>query len=97
MEYVRKEKSYLARHNRHASRAITAQIKSAISLIARYPQAGPIVSPVDDVRRFVSAPYHFDYTILQDVIFIVAIRHGRQSLHDLEKDDGSDLVDPDLP
>jgi plasmid stabilization system protein ParE len=95
MEYVRKEKSYLARHNRHASRAITAQIKNAIALIAEYPQAGAIVSPVDAVRRFVSAPYHLDYTIGADAIFIVAIRHGRQSLQDLEKDDGSELVGPD--
>lgn len=84
--FIRKEKSYLARNNRRAAAAVSVQMKKAIALIAEYPKAGPVAAPVDGIRRFVSAPYHLDYQELDDMVLIVAIRHGRQRLSDLDKD-----------
>lgn len=87
IRYVKREKDYLSIHSRRASLAFSEQVKKAIRLIGRYSEVGTNVAPVEGVRRWVSAPYHFDYVIQGDRILIVSILHARQGPADLEKDE----------
>lgn len=87
VRYIRKEKDYLALLNPRASVAFTAQVRRTIRLLAEHPFAGSAVAPVKGVRRLVSAPYHFDYVVEGDTVFVVSVLHARQGPAELEKDD----------
>lgn len=87
VRYIRKEKDYLALLNPRASLAFTAQVGKTLRLLADYPFAGSAVAPVKGVRRLVSPPYHFDYVIKDDTVFVVSVQHARQGPAELEKDD----------
>lgn len=84
---IRREKSYLSVHSRRASLAFSEQVKKAVRLIGRYPDIGTTVAPVKGVRRWVSAPYHFDYVVETDRIVIVSVMHARQGPADIDWDD----------
>jgi plasmid stabilization system protein ParE len=65
---------------------LSDQIRRATRLIGEHPHVGVVVAPVEGVRRFVSSPYHLDYVIGPNEIFVVSILHARQGPADLEKD-----------
>jgi plasmid stabilization system protein ParE len=85
-QQVLKEKQYLAVHSRWASIDFTAKIRRALRLIAAHPEIGSMVGPIDEVRRFVLAPYHVHYVVRKTGIVIVSVWHGRQIRQDLESD-----------
>lgn len=87
VRYIRKEKDYLALVNPRASLAFTAQVRKTLRLLAEYPFSGSAVAPVKGVRRLVSVPYHFDYFIQGQTVFVVSVLHARQGPAELEKDD----------
>ncbi len=87
IRYVERERHYLAQFGRRTAVAFSDQIKKAARLIGDHPHVGVAVAPADNVRRFVSAPYHLDYVVQVDRIMIISVMHGRQGPADLEKDD----------
>jgi plasmid stabilization system protein ParE len=91
--FLRSEQAYIARFNKRAAKATVAQIGNAAKMLAEYPAAGAVLTPVPGVRRYVSAPYQIDYVIAGDAVVIVAIRHGRQN-PSMEIDDDADFEEP---
>ncbi|MGF9692903.1 type II toxin-antitoxin system RelE/ParE family toxin [Rhizobium sp. 0TCS1.26] len=83
---VLKEKQYLEAHSRWASLDFSAKIKRASRLLASHPEAGAVVGPVEQVRRYVLAPYHIHYVVRRTGIVIISVWHGRQLRQELESD-----------
>ena len=79
MACLKAEQAYLGRFDKRAARATVRQIRKAAEIIGDYPQSGQAVPIVPGVRRYVSPPYVIDYTEIDGVIIVVAIRHGRQN------------------
>ena len=62
-------------------------------MLAGYPQAGVLVSPLPGRRTYVAGHYIIAYRVEPDAILISSIRHGRQQTPDLDKTDGPDIPD----
>ena len=93
-QYLRQEHAYLARFNKTAAKMIVHQIRQSAKMLAEYPAAGLVIAPISGVRRYVNVPYHLDYVVMDDVVLIVAIRHGRQQEATIDLDE-DELEDPD--
>lgn len=94
-EFIRTEKSYLARFNKRAAADISRQFRYVARTLSDYPKAGIPVMARGDVRRFVTPPYIIEYEIHPTEVVILLIRHGRQQSPDIDKDDSPEGITSD--
>jgi plasmid stabilization system protein ParE len=90
-EYIEAERLYLRRFDRRAASAVTKKMRNGIALLRRFPEAGYVLETMSDVRRFAVPPYLIDYTIIDGIISVLLIRHGRQDDPVADTDDLGDF------
>lgn len=90
-DYIEAERHYLRRFDRRAASALTKKMQNAIALLRRFPEAGYVLATMSGVRRFAMPPYLIDYTIVDETIVVLVVRHGRQDDPESETDALSDF------
>jgi plasmid stabilization system protein ParE len=90
--YLRAEAHYLRRHSRRAAKAFVLRMQEARTNLARFPDigVGSARLPVPGARRLIVGDYVLDYDYSDDVVTVLAIRHGRQQPSDIEPDEDFD-------
>jgi toxin ParE1/3/4 len=76
--WLKKEISYLSERNPAAAQRISAAFVAAWDRIARFPEIGP-KADLPATRRVVVGAYIVTIRVVDEVVEIVAIRHGRQA------------------
>ena len=76
---------YIDRHNKAGARNVVAAIKKTADLLGAYPGAGR-ATDIANVRviPLVTYPYLLYYTIKDDTVVIIHVRHGLRELPDVE-------------
>lgn len=70
----------IAKDNPTAAREIIEKILDGIQQLTRYPRSGR-TGLVKDTRELVVGPYVITYRIVDDVIDIASVIHGRRKRH----------------
>jgi plasmid stabilization system protein ParE len=90
--YLRAEANYLRSHSPNAARAFLAAILEARRNLTSFPDIGSARGrlPIPGARTLVVGAYLLDYVLVDDVIQIVSVRHGRQQslTPEVEDDEG---------
>lgn len=91
-DYLRAEAHYLRQHSRRAAEAFVMRMQEARANLARFPDIGLGSGrlPVPGARRLIVGDYVLDYELSDDIITVLAIRHGRQQPPDIEPDEDFD-------
>ncbi len=91
------ETSYLLRRKPSSARGFSRLVKRARETLATFGEAGNATHglQVAGGLTLVIGDDLFDYTREDDIVNIIAIRHGRMSQAKPDLDDGNDL-DPDI-
>lgn len=92
-EYVKREAHYLRSANPSAARQFSDHLKQLTVKLGRFPKMGKRNDelPYQGVFRFVMGAYLVDYTLSDDEVFILAIRHGRERPPQVALEDDFDL------
>ncbi|WP_275791054.1 type II toxin-antitoxin system RelE/ParE family toxin [Pararhizobium gei] len=91
--YLRAERAYLSRFDKRAASAMVQQLRQAMEMLRRFPQAGQALESVPGVRRFTVPPYIIDYEVMDGTLGVLVIRHGRQHDPDIISDAHGDFED----
>ena len=86
-DYIRSERTYLAKFSVQAAREFSRKLRSARELLTRHPEMGKVKPGSNGVRLLTMTPYLFEYEIHPDEILVLIVRHGRQDdRHDEDED-----------
>ncbi len=80
LDYVRREAQYLKSKNPAAAQQFSDHLKRLKQGLAQFPEMGKVTEeiPIPGFLRFVMGAYLVDYEISGGILFVLAIRHGRE-------------------
>lgn len=92
-EFILFETKYLKKYNQSAAARFRGEINKAFHNLLSYPQLGRSddAYPVEGVRRFVITDYVVHYSVADDAVEILYIRHVRQNEPWIKIEDDQDF------
>jgi len=79
--------TYIQRDNPSAARAFYDKAAKELSRLRTFPKSGRVLPEFPDLpfREVIVSPYRFFYQIKDKTVWIIAVWHGAQLLHEPEE------------
>ena len=84
-DHLRRIRRNIANDSPHAAKQVATRLTRATRRLEQFPFSGRVVpeDPAGELREIIVPPYRIMYEVKDDVVEIVALRHGAQNLTDL--------------